>query len=102
MCFLFGLSILLLARLDSLGLQTTEVQCGITLTKVSIFLILSYPSLFKSIISGIGQSIGNREQVISSMAMGNLVNGGNIGRSLSSGGLNMPGVASRLNLTGNS
>lgn len=33
--------------------------------------------------------------------MGNLVNGGNIGRSLSSGGLNMPGVASRLNLTGN-
>ena len=36
------------------------------------------------------------------MAMNNLVNGGNIGRSLSSGGLNMPGVASRLNLTGNS
>lgn len=35
-------------------------------------------------------------------SMGNLVNVGNIGRSLSSGGgLNMPGVASRLNLTGN-
>ncbi|CAH1453679.1 unnamed protein product [Lactuca virosa] len=49
--------------------------------------------------SGLGQSLGNREQIISSMAMGNLVNGGNIGRSLSSGGLNMPGVASRLNLT---
>ncbi|XP_076953291.1 putative NOT transcription complex subunit VIP2 isoform X1 [Bidens hawaiensis] len=49
--------------------------------------------------SGLGQSIGNREQIISSMAMGNLVNGGNIGRCLSSGGLNMPGVASRLNLT---
>ncbi|KAL8192339.1 hypothetical protein R6Q57_027524 [Mikania cordata] len=48
-----------------------------------------------------GQSLENREQVISSMAMGNLVNGGNIGRSLSSGGLNMPGVAARLNLTGN-
>ncbi|KAK1430589.1 hypothetical protein QVD17_13445 [Tagetes erecta] len=45
------------------------------------------------------QNLGNREHVISSMAMGNLVNGGNIGRSLSSGGLNMPGVASRLNLT---
>ncbi|KAL8199563.1 hypothetical protein R6Q57_013131 [Mikania cordata] len=50
---------------------------------------------------GIGQSLGNREQVISSMAMGNLVNGGNIGRSLSSSGLNMPGVAARLNLTSN-
>lgn len=50
--------------------------------------------------SGIAQGIGNREQIISSMAMNNLVNGGNIGRSLSSGGLNMPGVASRLNLTG--
>ncbi|MFS7927374.1 putative CCR4-NOT complex subunit/5 domain superfamily protein [Helianthus anomalus] len=49
--------------------------------------------------SGIGQSLGNREHIISSMAMSNLVNGGNIGRSLSSGGLNMPGVASRLNLT---
>ncbi|KAI3505169.1 hypothetical protein L1887_27107 [Cichorium endivia] len=32
---------------------------------------------------------------------GNLVNGGNIGRRLSSGGLSMPGVASPLNLTGN-
>ncbi|KAI7738295.1 hypothetical protein M8C21_024392 [Ambrosia artemisiifolia] len=49
--------------------------------------------------SGLGQSLGNREHIISSMAMNNLVNGGNIGRSLSSGGLNMPGVASRLNLT---
>lgn len=49
--------------------------------------------------SGIAQSLGSREQIISSMAMGNLVNGGSIGRSLSSGGLNMPGVASRLNLT---
>lgn len=33
-------------------------------------------------------------------SMGNLVSGGNVGRNLSSGGgLNMPGVASRLNLT---
>lgn len=51
---------------------------------------------------GLGQSLGNREQIISSMAMGNLVNGGNIGSSLSSVGLNMPGVASRLNLTSKS
>ncbi|XP_071685920.1 probable NOT transcription complex subunit VIP2 isoform X2 [Rutidosis leptorrhynchoides] len=49
--------------------------------------------------SGIAQGLGNREQLISSMAMGNIINGGSIGRSLSSGGLNMPGVASRLNLT---
>ncbi|KAI3718448.1 hypothetical protein L6452_19320 [Arctium lappa] len=49
--------------------------------------------------SCITQSLVIREQIISSMAMGNLVNGGNIGRNLSSGGLNMPGVASRLNLT---
>ncbi|KAI3672406.1 hypothetical protein L6452_38494 [Arctium lappa] len=44
-------------------------------------------------------SLGNGEQIISSMAMGNLVNGGSIRRNLSSGRLNMPGIVSRLNLT---
>lgn len=48
--------------------------------------------------SGISQNLGNTGRIISSM--GNLVNSANVGRSLSSGGgLNMPGVASRLNLT---
>ncbi|KAM7491347.1 hypothetical protein LguiA_034268 [Lonicera macranthoides] len=48
--------------------------------------------------SGVSPSLGNTGRIMNSM--GNLVNVGNIGRSLSSGGgLNMPGVASRLNLT---
>jgi CCR4-NOT transcription complex subunit 2 len=33
---------------------------------------------------------------------GSIVGGSNTGRSISSGGLSMPGIASRMNLTGNS
>jgi len=33
---------------------------------------------------------------------GNILGGSNIGRSISSGGLSMPGIASRMNLSGNS
>jgi CCR4-NOT transcription complex subunit 2 len=48
--------------------------------------------------SGVSSSLGNSGRMMNSI--GNLVNVGNIGRNLSSGGgLNMPGVGSRLNLT---
>lgn len=65
-------------------------------------LFFLFPHWFKSVIAGLGVSpnLGNAGRLINSM--GNLVSGGNVGRNLSSGGgLNMPGVASRLNLTGN-
>lgn len=46
--------------------------------------------------------LGNAGPRITS-SMGNMVGGGNIGRSISSGGgLSVPGLASRLNLSANS
>ncbi|XP_062012773.1 probable NOT transcription complex subunit VIP2 isoform X2 [Rosa rugosa] len=49
-----------------------------------------------------GQILGNAGPRITS-SMGNMVGGGNIGRSISSGGgLSVPGLTSRLNLSGNS
>jgi len=46
--------------------------------------------------------LGNAGPRITS-SMGNMVGGGSIGRSMSSGGgLSMPGLASRLNLAANS
>lgn len=59
------------------------------------------PHWFWSLTAGLAVSpnLGNAGRLMNSM--GNLVSGGNVGRNLSSGGgLNMPGVASRLNLTG--
>ncbi|CAN0853950.1 Probable NOT transcription complex subunit VIP2 (Fragment) [Linum grandiflorum] len=51
---------------------------------------------------GVSPILGNAGSRITS-SMGNMVGGGNIGRSLNSGGgLNVPGLASRLNLSGNS
>ncbi|XP_050371361.1 probable NOT transcription complex subunit VIP2 [Argentina anserina] len=51
---------------------------------------------------GVGQILGNAGPRITS-SMGNMVGGGNIGRSISSGGgLSVPGLTSRLNLSGNS
>lgn len=51
---------------------------------------------------GVSPLLGNAGPRITS-SVGNIVGGGNIGRSMSSGGgLSMPGLASRLNLTGNS
>ncbi|KAG8644522.1 probable NOT transcription complex subunit VIP2 isoform X2 [Manihot esculenta] len=51
---------------------------------------------------GVSPILGNAGPRITS-SMGNMVGGGNIGRSISSGGgLSMPGLASRLNLTANS
>lgn len=51
---------------------------------------------------GVSQMLGNAGPRITS-SMGNMVGGSNIGRSISSGGgLSVPGLASRLNLTGNS
>ncbi|XP_015581510.1 probable NOT transcription complex subunit VIP2 isoform X2 [Ricinus communis] len=51
---------------------------------------------------GVSQILGNTGPRITS-SMGNMVGGGNIGRSISSGGgLSVPGLASRLNLTANS
>ena len=51
---------------------------------------------------GVSQILGNTGPRITSSG-GNMVGGGNIGRSLSSGGgLSVPGLASRLNLTANS
>ncbi|CDP08978.1 unnamed protein product [Coffea canephora] len=51
---------------------------------------------------GVSPLLGNAGPRITS-SVGNVVGGGNIGRSMSSGGgLSMPGLASRLNLTANS
>lgn len=51
---------------------------------------------------GVGQILGNAGPRITS-SMGNMVGGGNIGRSIGSGGgLSVPGLTSRLNLSGNS
>ncbi|KAL1098463.1 hypothetical protein V6Z11_D05G102600 [Gossypium hirsutum] len=51
---------------------------------------------------GVSPILGNAGPRISS-SMGNMVGGGNIGRSMSSGGgLSVPGLASRLNLSANS
>ena len=51
---------------------------------------------------GVSPILGNTGPRITS-SMGKMVGGGNIGRSISSaGGLSVPGLASRLNLTGNS
>ncbi|KAL8229668.1 hypothetical protein R6Q57_014568 [Mikania cordata] len=89
------------------GLCNMAAGCMIVLTFMYTLLLCVLSSWIQHSaasslgLSGIANNEGNREQVISSMAMGNLVNGGNIGRSLSSGGLNMHGVAARLNLTGN-
>ncbi|KAF2300448.1 hypothetical protein GH714_013426 [Hevea brasiliensis] len=58
----------------------------------------------RSAVPGLGVSpiLGNAGPRITS-SMGNMVGGGNIGRSISSGGgLSVPGLASRLNLTANS
>ncbi|XP_010253384.1 PREDICTED: probable NOT transcription complex subunit VIP2 [Nelumbo nucifera] len=58
----------------------------------------------RSAVPGLGVSpiLGNAGPRITS-SMGNIVGGGNIGRSISSGGgLSVPGLASRLNLTANS
>ncbi|KEH39407.1 probable NOT transcription complex subunit VIP2 isoform X3 [Medicago truncatula] len=49
---------------------------------------------------GVSPILGNAGPRITS-SMGNMVGGGNIGR-ISSGGLSIPGLASRLNLNGNS
>ncbi|RDX95420.1 putative NOT transcription complex subunit VIP2, partial [Mucuna pruriens] len=48
---------------------------------------------------GVSQILGNAGPRITS-SMGNMVGGGNIGR-ISTGGLSVPGLASRLNLSGN-
>ncbi|KAI4334469.1 hypothetical protein L6164_019160 [Bauhinia variegata] len=51
---------------------------------------------------GVSPILGNAGPRITS-SMGNMVGGGNIGRSISSGGgLSVPGLTSRLNLSGNS
>ncbi|XP_068337878.1 probable NOT transcription complex subunit VIP2 isoform X6 [Pyrus communis] len=51
---------------------------------------------------GVSPILGNAGPRITS-SMGNMVGGGNIGRSISTGGgLSVPGLASRLNLSGNS
>jgi CCR4-NOT transcription complex subunit 2 len=51
---------------------------------------------------GVSQILGNTGPRITSPG-GTMVSGGNIGRSLSTGGgLSVPGLASRLNLTANS
>ncbi|XP_059660678.1 probable NOT transcription complex subunit VIP2 [Cornus florida] len=58
----------------------------------------------RSTVTGLGVSpiIGNSGPRIAS-SVGNIVGGGNIGRTISSGGgLNVPGLASRLNLISNS
>lgn len=56
----------------------------------------------RSAVPGLGVSpmLGNAGPRITS-SVGNMVGGGNIGRNMSSGGgLSMPGLSSRLNLTG--
>ncbi|XAR60527.1 hypothetical protein NMG60_11033942 [Bertholletia excelsa] len=58
----------------------------------------------RSAVPGLGVSpiLGNAGPRVSS-SMGNIVGGGNMGRSINSGGgLSVPGLASRLNLTANS
>ncbi|KAF5943026.1 hypothetical protein HYC85_020668 [Camellia sinensis] len=58
----------------------------------------------RSAVAGLGVSpiLGNAGPRITS-SMGNIVGGGNIGRSMSSGGgLSVPGLASRLNMSANS
>lgn len=51
---------------------------------------------------GVSSALGNAGQRITS-SMGNIIGGGNMGRNISSaGGLSVPGLASRLNLTANS
>ncbi|KAJ6805773.1 putative NOT transcription complex subunit VIP2 isoform X2 [Iris pallida] len=57
----------------------------------------------RSNVPGLGASplLGNVGSRITN-SMGNIVGGGNIGRSLTSGGLPVPGLASRVNLAGNS
>lgn len=50
---------------------------------------------------GVSPGLGNTGPRITS-SMGNIVGGGNIGRNLSSGGLSVSGLSSRLNLSGNS
>ncbi|KAK2987721.1 hypothetical protein RJ640_015386, partial [Escallonia rubra] len=58
----------------------------------------------RSAVPGLGVSpiLGNAGPRITS-SVGNMVGGGNIGRSMSSGGgLSVPGLTSRLNLSGNS
>lgn len=57
----------------------------------------------RSSIPGLGVSpvLGNVGPRLTS-TMGNMVGGGNIGRNISSGGLSVPGLASRVNITTNS
>ena len=57
----------------------------------------------RSSVPGLGASpiLGNVGPRITN-SMGNIVGGGNIGRSISSGGLSVPGLASRVNLATNS
>lgn len=50
---------------------------------------------------GVSPILGNAGPRITS-SMGNIVGGGNIGRSITSGGLSVPGLQSRVNLTTNS
>lgn len=50
---------------------------------------------------GISQLLGNAGPRITN-SMGNMVGGGNLGRNISSGGLSIPGLSSRLNLAANS
>lgn len=50
---------------------------------------------------GISQLLGNSGPRITN-SMGNMVGGGNLGRNISSGGLSIPGLSSRLNLAANS
>ncbi|KAH7857498.1 hypothetical protein Vadar_013393 [Vaccinium darrowii] len=69
---------------------------GILSTSAAIGNRSSVPGL------GVSQILGNAGPRITS-SMGNIVGGGNIGRSMSSGGgLSVPGLASRLNLAANS
>ncbi|CAH8296614.1 unnamed protein product [Eruca vesicaria subsp. sativa] len=49
---------------------------------------------------GISQLLGNAGPRITSNAMGNMVGGVNLGRNISSGGLSIPGLSSRLNGSG--
>ncbi|XP_057782757.1 probable NOT transcription complex subunit VIP2 isoform X2 [Salvia miltiorrhiza] len=69
---------------------------GILPTSAAIGNRTSVPGL------GVSPVLGNAGQRITS-SMGSIVGGGNIGRNISSGGgLSMPGLASRLNLSANS
>lgn len=69
---------------------------GILPTSAAIGNRTSVPGL------GVSPVVGNAGQRITS-SMGSIVGGGNIGRNISSGGgLSMPGLASRLNISANS